>query len=162
MLALLLQWIGAISTKLVTASYPLPFTHVVRRHPTQIANTIHRSHNVTLKHIRCHNKRSLVRRRCPSRINTEHRSLRPVRTRKRLDQRVLATSITKARREQIRHMPVILDHPIRPNSLQQLRPSSSSHLRLPDILPECRIILRNPLRCLQPNIQRKHRPITAI
>ena len=165
-LALLLQGIRTVSavSQLVAASHPHPLTHVVRSHPRQIANPIDRPHNVRLEHERRHNVRTLKRSRGPRRIHIKHRALRSRRTGERLNQRVLASpgTVSEPRREQIRNMPEVLDDPIRTNPLQELRPIPLSHLRIPQILPELSVVLRDPLARLQTNVQRKHRTIAAV
>ena len=118
MLTLLVKRIGAISVELVGTSHPLPLAHVVGRHPSQVANAIHRTHDVRLEHIRSHYERSLVRGGGPARIDTEHSTLRAGGAGERLNQRVLAASVAVPRREQIRHMPEVLDNPVRSDSLE--------------------------------------------
>ena len=162
MLALLVEGIHAINTELVRTRHPLPLAHVVGRQPTQVTDPVHRPDDVTLEHVRSDDERTFVRSSRPGRIDTEHSTLRAIRTSERLDERVLATAIAEPGREQIRHMPEVLDHPVRTDTLEQLRALASTHLSLPDILTERRIVLRDTLRRLQPDVQREHRTIAAV
>ena len=162
MLTLLLQRIVARHVELIGTSHPLPLAHVVGRHPAQIANAIHRTHDVRLEHIRSHDERSLVRSGRPTRVDTEHSTLGAVRTGEGLDQRVLATGIGEAGREQIRHMPEVLNHPVRADSLEQLRTSASTLISVAQVIAERGVVLSDTLRSLQADIQRKHRAVAAV
>ena len=101
-----------------------------------------------LEHIRSHDERGLVRGGRPARIDAEHSTLSTGRAGERLNQRVLAASVAVPGREQIRHMPEVLDNPVSANSLEQLRTSASTHLSLTNILAERGVVLGDTLRSL--------------
>ena len=156
MLTLLVQRIGAISVELVGTSHPLPLAHVVGRHPRQIANAVHRTHDVRLEHIRSHDERGLVRGGRPARIDAEHSTLRTGGAGERLNQRVLAASVAVPGREQIRHMPEVLDNPVRTNALKQLRTSASTLISETQVIAERRVVLGDALAGLQADVEREH------
>ena len=162
MLTLLVQRIGAISVELVGTSHPLPLAHVVGRHPRQIANAVHRTHDVRLEHIRSHDERGLVRGGRPARIDAEHSTLRTGRAGERLNKRVLAASVGEAGREQIRHMPEVLDDPIRTNALEQLSTSTAAHVGETQVVAEGGVVLGDALAGFQTDIEREHRTVAAV
>ena len=115
-----------------------------------------------LEHIRGDDERGLERSGRPARVDAEHRTLGAIGAGKRLNQRVLAASVGVAGREQIRHMPEVLNHPIRANALEQLRAFALTHVGLTQILTERGVVLSDALRSLQTDVEREHRAVARI
>ena len=117
---------------------------------------------MALEHIRGDDERRLVRSSSPARVDAVDRTLGSGSTGERLNQRVLAASVGEAGREQIRHMPEVLDDPIRTNALEQLSAAAAAHVGIAQIVAERGVVLGDTLRSLQTDVEREHRTVAAV